>query len=144
MSQPSGKQIYIPPYSGVRLIECRDHFQLVPVPAVRTLYGYSKIKASKATIDIDDPNAEPIWDDLAPDEEVWAVMQWDRYEDGHEVQGDICFMRPECTEEQARKRMKDMEDFYNMTSENAQAMLHTYRASEEDHAYVEANYPNYQ
>jgi hypothetical protein len=54
MSQAAGK-IYIPPYSGVRLIECRDHFQLVPVPAVRPIYGYGKIKASKATVAPDDP-----------------------------------------------------------------------------------------
>jgi hypothetical protein len=57
MPEASGK-IYIPPYSGVRLIKCRDHFQLVPVPDVRTVFGYGKIKASKATCDPDDPNSE--------------------------------------------------------------------------------------
>lgn len=32
MSQPSGKPIYIPPFAGVRLVECWDHFELVFVP----------------------------------------------------------------------------------------------------------------
>ncbi|HEY3857558.1 MAG TPA: hypothetical protein VGO67_24515 [Verrucomicrobiae bacterium] len=84
MSQAT-REIYIPPYSGVRLIECRDHFQLVPVPEVRTVYGYGKIKSSRATIDPNDPNSEPIWDNLAPDEEVWAVMQWCEFGDGHQA-----------------------------------------------------------
>jgi hypothetical protein len=53
MSQSSGT-IYIPPYSGVRLVECRDHIQLAPVPAVRVFYGYGKIKASEATCESED------------------------------------------------------------------------------------------
>jgi hypothetical protein len=76
MSQSSGKVIYIPPYSGVRLIECRDHFQLVPVAEYRHLVGYGKIKASEAKLNPEDPNSEPFWDDCTPDEEVWAVIEW--------------------------------------------------------------------
>jgi hypothetical protein len=137
-------KLYIPPYSGVRLIECRDHFQLVPVPAVRKVYGYGKIKASKVTCDPDDPNSEPFWDDLAPDDDVWAVMQWYVYEDGHQEQGNISFLRPECSEEQARKSMEKMEGFSDGNREDALALLQCYEASEDDHAYVEDNYPNYQ
>ena len=122
VSQPSGK-IYIPPYSGVRLIECRDHFQLVPVPAVRTIYGYGKIKSREATIDPDDKSSEPCWDDLSPDQEVWAVMQWYRFADGHQENGDICFLRPECTEEHVRKRMEQMEQSSSGTREEALALL---------------------
>ena len=143
MSQAT-RQIYIPLYSDVRLIECRDHFQLVPVPEVRTVYGYGKIKSSRATIDPNDPNSEPIWDNLAPDEEVWAVMQWYEFGDGHQEPGDICFMRPECTEEQVRKRMEQMKGFSSKTREEAIAILQCYDAPEEDHQYVEDNYPNYQ
>jgi hypothetical protein len=144
MSQPSGKEIYIPPYSGVRLIECQDHFQLVPVPAVRVLHGYGKIKSSQATIDSDDPNSGPIWDDLGPDEEVWAVMQWYRYEDGRQEAGDICFLRPECSEEDVRKCMERMVQSDKMTREKALDLLQCYDAPEEDRQYVEDNFPNYQ
>lgn len=144
MSQPSGKPIYIPPFSGVRLIECRDHFQLVAVPAVRTLYGYGKIKASKATIDPDDPNSEPIWSDLGPEEEVWAVMQWFEYEDGRQDPGHINFMRPECTEEEVRQSMERMRCLGETTRESTLGMLECYDATEEDHQFVEDNFPNYQ
>lgn len=143
MSEPAGK-VYIPPYSGVRLIECRDHFQLVPVPAVRKVYGYGKIKASRATFEPDDPQSEPIWDDLGPDGEVWAVMEWYEYEDGHQEQGDIRFIRPEVPEEDVRKRMEQMARFSNQTREEAVGLLQCYDASEDDHAFVEDNYPNYQ
>jgi hypothetical protein len=51
MSQPSGKPIYIPPFSSVRLVEWRDHFQLVPVPEVRTIFVYGKIKAGAFRVD---------------------------------------------------------------------------------------------
>jgi hypothetical protein len=144
MSQPSSKPIYIPPYSGVRLIECRDHFQLVPVPEVRVVYGYGKIKASRATVDPANDKAEPVWDDLGPDEEVWAVMQWYEFGDGRKEHGDICFMRPERTEEEVRKRMERMEGFSSKTREEALALLQCYDAPQEDHDYVEENFRNYQ
>jgi hypothetical protein len=108
------------------------------------MYGYGKIKASRATVDPEDPHAEPIWDDLGPDEEVWAVMQWYQYEDGHQEQGSINFLRPDCTEEEVRKSMERMERFSSQTREDALSLLQCYDASEDDHAYVEDNYPNYQ
>jgi hypothetical protein len=138
------EKLYIPPYSSVRLIECRGHFQLVPVPAVRTLHGYGKIKASKATMDPDDPQSGPIWDNLGPEDEVWAVMQWFEYEDGHKEQGNICFIRPETSEDDVRKRMEFMEGLSSETRGEAVAILQCYDASEEDCQYVEDNYPNYQ
>ena len=143
MSVEPGK-LYIPPFASVRLIECRDHFKLVAVPEVRVVYGYGKIKSSKATIDRDDPNSEPFWDDLGPEEEVWAIMQWYQYEDGHEEPGDIIFARPERTEEEIRKRMERMKDSCSLTREQALGMLRCYDAPEEDHDYVEDNYPDYQ
>ena len=144
MSQPSGKPIYIPPYSGVRLIEYRDRLQLVPVPAVRTVYGYGKIKACLALTDSADPNSEPVWDNLGPDDEVWAVMQWFEYEDGFKEQGDICYIRPEVAEEDVRKRMEQMERFSNTTREELLALTECYQATEDDYQYIEDNYPNYQ
>ncbi len=143
MSQSSAQK-YIPPFAGVRLIECRDHFQLVPVPAVRVFYGYGKIKAGEATTDRDDPNSEPLWSDLGPDVEVWAVVQWFQYEDGHQKQGDITFLRPECSEEDARRSMEEMQRFNEMTPHDARLLLQCYDAPEEDYQFVEDNYPNYQ
>src|ERR1035438_9789549 len=100
MSQPSGKQVYIPPFSGVRLVECRDHFQLVPVPEVRVEYGYGKMKASNYRLDRDDPSSEPYWDDCGPDEEIWVVMQWYVYADGHQEPGNSIHMRGEHVTEE--------------------------------------------
>lgn len=144
MSQPSGKPVYIPPFAGVRLIECRDHFQLVPVPEVRTVFGYGKIKANQATIDPDDPNSKPFWDDLGPEEEVWAVMQWYIYADGHKIPGNISFLRPECAEEEVRINMERMERFENLTREDLQGLAQCFEAKEEDYQYIEDKHPNYQ
>jgi hypothetical protein len=144
MSQLSGKPIYVPLFSGVRLIKCRDHFQLVPVPVVRTVYGYGKIKARMATVDIDDAKSEPIWDDLGADDEVWAVMQWYRYDDGHEERGTISFLRPECSEEDAIKSMEHLRRLGEITREEALSMLKVYDAPEEDHQFIEEEFPNYQ
>jgi len=143
MSQPSGK-VYVPPYAGVRLLECRDHFQLVPVPDVRPVYGYGKIKARQATVDPNDPQAEPIWDDLAPEAEVWAVMEWFRYADGHELQGSIAFLRPECTEDAVRKRMEKMMGLAGHTRKEMLDLTQCFEAKEEDYEFIEDNYPNYQ
>ncbi len=144
MSQPSDNPVYIPPYSGVRLVECRDHFQLVPVPTVRPIYGYGKIKSSQVTVDPDDPSSEPFWVDLGPDVEVWAVMQWYRYDDGHEEKGDVAFLRPECTEEQVRESMERMKGFHNTTREELLALTQCFEAKQEDYDYIDAKYPNYQ
>ena len=143
MPEASGK-IYIPPYSGVRLIKCRDHFQLVPVPDVRTVFGYGKIKASKATCDPDDPNSEQFWDDLRQDDEVWAVMQWYEFADGHQEQGNINFIRPELPEEHVRKRMEEMQRFDSMTREDLLELSQCFDATEGDLAYIENKHPNYQ
>src|SRR5665213_2687363 len=126
MSQPSGKPIYIPPYSGVRLIECRDHFRLVPVPDVRTVYGYGKIKASRATFHPEDPDSGQVWPDMAPDAEVWAVMQWFIYKDGHQEPGDISFIHPECDEDRVRASMEQMARMNDLTREEELDLLKCY------------------
>ncbi len=144
MSQLSGKPIYIPPYSGVRLIECRDHFQLVPVPAVRTVFGYGKVQVSKAYVHADEINPLQFWTDLEPDDEIWTAMQWFVYEDGHQEPGNISYLRPECTEDDARKSMERMMSFVNTTREEALDMLKCFDAKEEDYQEIEDNFPNYQ
>lgn len=143
MPEPTS-DIYIPPFSGVRLVECREHFQIVPVPAMKVMHGYGKIKASQATIDPEDPKAEPIWDDLRPDEDVWVVMEWYEFEDGRKIPGDMCFMRPECTEDQVRNRLDDMKGFSSMTREELLGLTHCFEATDDDFQYIEDKHPNYQ
>src|ERR1039457_5711407 len=142
MSQSSGK-IYIPPFSGVRLIECWDHFQLVPVPAVRVCYGYGKKKAREFA-NIDDDDIPPFAEFCEPDEEIWVGLQWFRYEDGHEEEGNAFFARASATEEEVRERMREMERSYSQSREQMVGLLETYEATEGDYQYVEDNYPNYQ
>jgi hypothetical protein len=143
MAQPSGK-LYIPPFSGVRLIECREHFQLVPVPAVRVFFGYGKMKASDFA-SYPDEDAPPFHEFCEPGEEIWIILQLYKFEDGHEERGDCCYLRsPPATEDDARKRMREMEESEKMPREQALDLLQCYEASEEDYEYVENKYPNYQ
>jgi hypothetical protein len=71
------------------------------------------------------------------------VMQWHQFEDGRQVRGDICFMRPEYTEEDVRKRMEEMEDFKSMTREELLMMTRLFYATEEDYEYIDGQCPNY-
>lgn len=140
--------MYVPPFAGVRLYECRDHLVLVPVPAVREFFAYGKAKATEAVIELENGKTEPFWDNCTPDEEIWAVIQWFRYEDGHEEKGSFRYLRLPHTEEDARKAMREMRDFYSISKEELQAMsflvTKTDEEREEDLAYIESRYPNYQ
>jgi hypothetical protein len=142
MSQSSGN-IYIPPFAGVRLIECWNHFQLVPVPAVRVCYGYGKKKAGEFA-NINDDDIPPFADFCEPDEEIWVGFQTFRYEDGHEEQGNAFYARASVTEEEVRKSMREMEKSYNTSREQMLDLLQCFEATEDDYQYVEDNYPNYQ
>jgi hypothetical protein len=142
MSQSSGK-IYIPPYSGVRLVECRDHIQLLPVESYRVFYGYGKMKARDFANNTDE-DIPPFAEFCKPDEEIWIVVQWLRYEDGHEEEGDISFFRSPATEKDVRKRMDEMKCFYSQNRQELLKLTECYRATEDDYQYIEDNYPNYQ
>lgn len=135
--------IYIPPFANVRLIECRDYIALAPVPSYREFFAYGKKKAKDVKVDPDDPNSEQFWDDCTEDEEVWAVMQWTRFEDGHEEQGSISHLR-RATEDDAKAAMKRMSDFYSMSKEELLALSECFKATDDDLAYIESRFPNYQ
>lgn len=135
---------YIPPFANVRLIECRDYIALAPVPSYREFFAYGKKKARDVRVDPDDPTSELFWDDCTEDEEVWAVMQWIRYEDGHEEQGSITHLRAPLTEEDARNAMRRMSEFYSMSKDELLALTECFKATEDDLAYIESRYPNYQ
>jgi hypothetical protein len=144
MSQPSGKPTYIPPFSGVRLVECRDHFQLVPVPDVRTVFGYGKIKASAFRIDEDDPESEQMWTDLSPTQEIWAVMQWYVFADGHQEPGNINYLRPDCSEAEVKESMERMVRFENMSREELLGLTTCFDGGENDRDFIDDKHPNYQ
>jgi hypothetical protein len=135
--------IYIPPFANVRLIECRDYIALTPIPSYREFFAYGKKKAKDVKVDPDDPNSEQFWDDCTEDEEVWAVMQWTRFEDGHEEQGSISHLR-RASEDDAKAAMKRMSDFYSMSKDDLLALSKCFNATEDDLAYIESRYPNYQ
>ena len=138
------KKLYIPPFSSVCLIECQGHFQLAPVPAVRVFYGYGKIKAGEVTGETEDGKTEPMFSFLDPNEEMWAVVQWFRYEDGHEQKGDICYLRASVAETDVRKRMEQMEQMNNQTRQELLDLTECYEATEDDYQYIDDTKPNYQ
>lgn len=129
MSKASGK-FYIPPIAGIRLIECRDHLALAPVYSFREFYGYGKVKASEVIIELEDGTTEPFWDNCTPNEEAWAVVQWSRFEDGHEEPGSFHYLRWPKTEEDARKAMQEMSDFYSMSKADLLGSPSTFSADE--------------
>lgn len=135
--------MYVPPFANVRLIECRDYIALTPVPSYREFFAYGKKKARDVRVDPDDPNSELFWDDCTEDEEVWAVVQWIRFEDGHEEQGSISHLR-HATEEDAKAAMNRMTDFYSMSKEDLLALSKCFKATDDDLAYIESRFPNYQ
>ena len=147
MSQPSGKPIYIPPFAAVRLVECWDHFELVFVPEMKIMYGYGRIKANQASTDFDDPKAEPmssVWDDLTADTEIWCAMRWYEFQDGHKENSDMCYMRPDYTEVEVKKRVAELQRFYSIGPEDARMFLQCYQAKPEDYDFVDDNWPKYQ
>jgi hypothetical protein len=135
---------YVPPFTNVRLIECRDYIELAPVPAFREFFAYGMKKARDVTVEGDDGKAEPFWDNCTESEEVWVVMQWIRYEDGHKETESIQYLRAPATEEDARRTMKDMEGFYAMTKEELEAFAKCLRSRGDADAYIESRFPNYQ
>ncbi len=63
--------------------------ELAPVPAFREFFAYGKTMAREVTIEGDTGQMDAFWADCAEEEEVWAVIQWTRYEGGHEEAGSI-------------------------------------------------------
>jgi hypothetical protein len=143
MPEASDK-IYIPPFANVRLVECREHFQLVPVPEVKVFYGYGKVKARYATVDPDDLNTEQFWPDLKPDEEVWIAMEWFQFADGKEIQGSVTFSRPDSSELHVKKLVEDLKSFSKLNREQLLEMTQCFEAKEEDYDYIDDKCPNYQ
>jgi hypothetical protein len=123
-------ELYIPPFASVRLIECRDRIALVPVPSFREFFAYGRVKATEVMIELKGGQSEPFWPDCLPDEEVWMVTQWIRFEDGHEEKGSFHCLRSPKTEEDARKAMQEMIDFYSLSKDELQGGSATFSVDE--------------
>lgn len=136
--------IYIPPFAHVRLVECRDFMHLAPVPAYREFFAYGKKKARDVTFETAAGQTELIWPDCAEDEEVWAVCQWVRYEDGHHEEGTVKYLREPASEADAKKAMEELSGFYSLSRDDLISLAKCLEPSEENDCYIESRYPNYQ
>lgn len=142
MSQEPGKT-YIPPFANVRLLECRDFITLAPVPSFREFFAYGKKKVRDFTPE-EAEGAEPFLEFHEPDDEIWVVMQWIQFEDGHRETGGIAYLRPPSTEEDAKQAMQRMIGFNEMSREDLLELSKCFKATEDDLAYIDKRHPNYQ
>jgi hypothetical protein len=138
------EKTYIPPYAKVRLVECHDHFQLVPVADKQFFCGYGKATASEASFQTEDGAIEPFTDDLGPDDELWMIAVGHLFQDGQMVPGTIKYLRPSIGEEDVIKEMEKMKDFFCTNREEMLGLTQCYESTKEDLDYIDQNYPNYQ
>ena len=117
---------------------------LSPVIAYREFFAYGKKKARDVTFETEDGRTELIWPDCAEDEEVWAVCQWVRYEDGHQEEGTVRYLREPASEADAKKAMEDLSGFYRLSKDELISLANCLEPSEENDSYIESRYPNYQ
>jgi hypothetical protein len=93
---------------------------------------------------LEDGNTEVFWDNCTRNEEAWAVVEWFRFEDGHEEGGTIHYLRWPKTEDDARKVMQEMSDFYSMSKEQMLILGRLVKDCEDNDKFIESRYPNYQ
>ena len=146
-TQSEAPEFYVPPFAGVRLIEHRDYMELVPVCAYREFFGYGRAKALEVA-----KYATGIMAALlkacSPKEFVWVVMEWKRFEDGHEESGLADYLFPPATEDAARKAMNRMADLHGQSKEYllglAGLLVPGTNARADADAFVESRHPNFQ
>ena len=102
------------------------------------------VKAAEVTIETEDGSTEQFWPDCGKDEMAWAVVQWARYEDGHEEEGSFQYLRSPATEKDAQRALQKIKAFYSMTKEYLLDLPLCLEATEEDYGFIESRFPNYQ
>jgi len=119
---------------------------LVPVCAYRQFFGYGKIRAGDIPVDPKGDMAAGILASVPLEEEAWAVMEWKRFEDGHEEPGLVEYLCAGATEKDARKAAAEMIRFHRMSKEDLLALGECIEAKEEDEdrAFIETRFPNFQ
>jgi len=75
MSTASSGKFYISAFAGVRVIECRDHIRLTPVPSFRECFAYGEVRASEVTIDLENGKTEPFWDNCAQTQDINRALE---------------------------------------------------------------------
>jgi hypothetical protein len=143
LDMATDSQPYLPPFARVRLLECRDCLVLAPVAAFQELFAYGRIRTREAMVEVDG-KLEPFWDDAPEDEECWAVVQWTRFENGRQVEGMVQYIREPTTEDEVRKAMEDLRQFYSLSREELLQMARCFRGNDGDYDYIESRHPNYQ
>jgi hypothetical protein len=143
MSEQSGA-FYVPPFKNVRLVECRDFMELVPLSSYREFFGYGTIKAGDIPIEVMKGPLGPLVSLCGKDEDVRVVMSWKRFDDGHEESGLMHFLIERATESDVRNAMAQMIRFHRMSKEGLEELGQCFAAKEEDLAYIETRFPNIQ
>jgi len=136
--------IYFPPFKNVRLVEAKDFIELVPVATYREFFGYGKMKARDLPPGERKGPLGALLSKCPEDEEIWAVMSWKRFEDGHEEEGLMELLFAGATEKDARKAMAAMVRFHRMSKDDLLALGRCIEAKEEDLGFVESQFPDFQ
>jgi hypothetical protein len=117
---------------------------LVPVCAYREFFGFGKIKARDVSLEGEKGLLAMMLSNCSKDEEVWAVMSWKRFEDGHEEEGLMNLLFAGATEKDARKAMARMIRFHRMSKDELVELSECFEAKKEDLAYIENRFPDFQ
>jgi hypothetical protein len=131
----------VPPFAGVRLVEYRDRIALTPLYWCREFVGMGRFKANEVGFQSGE-DMFPLYNAIMGDNEIRVIVSWQRYEDGREEVGLASCLDPEATEAEARKVFARSIRFLRMSKEKLEVLEGCFKATEEDHAYIESRFPN--
>jgi hypothetical protein len=117
---------------------------LVPVCAYREFVGFGKTTVGEIGLKRNKGMIGAMARQCPDDEEVWFVQAWTRFEDGHEEPGQIHLLLFGATEKHAREDAERMVSFLDKSKEDLEALSRCFKAKEEDLAYIEERFPNFQ
>jgi hypothetical protein len=133
------KQMIIPPYAGVKMVEYHDRITLKPVAAFREVVSLCKINGG-------DKDFEP-WDGMHPmmiqlqkQGDIWLIIQWHIFEDGTE---EVINLRSiaEATEVEVRERFDGFVRFLMMSKEKLRKLEKCFVVPEEERNYIADRFP---
>jgi hypothetical protein len=126
----------IPPFAGVRLVAFQDRLELVATYCYREIVGLGRFKADKVGFQSGE-DMHPMFNAIMEDKEIWVVVQWRRFDDGHEKAINIQYLDPDATEAEARKAFDKLNEFLNMSKKELEDLSQCFEASDEDLDYIE-------
>jgi hypothetical protein len=134
-------EMIVPPFSGVALVEYRDHITLTPTYACREFVGLGKLKASEIKPDKCGYFSSMVYKHWG-DREVWVVVRWERYDDGREEPTFMIAVDPDATEAEARKQFDGMVDFCNLSKKELEELGECFEQTEEALTYIRKRFPD--